>query len=780
MKKIVAILFLCFGIGNQTFSQNYSQTVKGTVINKILQSPIEGAVILLGLDSSKYTISNQNGEFEFKNLGVGRIKLVVRHTQYHEVVLSNLLLTSGKELVLNIQMEEQIQSIGGVSVKSKFRKEKTVNNMSVVSARTFSVEETQKFAAAINDPARMATSFAGVVGADDGGNSIVIRGNSPSGMLWRMEGVDIPSPNHFASYNASGGGVSILSAQLMSNSDFMTGAFSAEYGNALSGVFDIKLRKGNAQKREYTLQAGFLGIDFAAEGPLSKKGGSFLVNYRYSTLGILNKIGIFVGNGSNTFQDLSFNVYLPKNKTGLWSIFGFSGLSDSRQNAQKDSSLWKSQLDRRNLIYVTNTTAVGATHLLNIGKKTSLKNVLLYSKATIKDEVAQYKNNYSTTFIQFNQKIGNNKMTLNSTLNHKFSQKLHLRTGIIATHWTYKTYQKALDTNEILQTNLNQNGQTTYFQAYAQLRYRFSKRFSVIAGIHSLFLTLNNRYSIEPRVSAKYDFANNQSLSFGYGLHSQLQLPGIYFAQTTVGQNNIQHPNKNLDFSKAHHLVLGYDKNFKNSSRIKTEAYYQHLYSIPIGAGMDSYLSTINETWGTITSPLVNNGIGMNYGLEITFEKFMHKGLYYLVSTSLYQSKFKAHQKEWLNTRFNGQHAVTFTAGKEFQLKNAKLIGINIKSLWYGGYWETPIDIEASKSNQRAVYFEDKPFSDKLDNYFRTDVKFSLRKNHLKYNSILSLDIQNVSNKKNIGGRYYDVEKQTITTWYQTPLIPILSYKVEF
>ncbi len=769
---------MCFG--TISFSQSYTQTIKGTVIDKVLQSPIKGAEIIFGFDSSKYTTSNENGEFELKNIAVGRIKVIVRHIQYQEVVLSNLLLTSGKELVLNIQMEEQIQSINGVSVKAKIRKEKTVNNMSVVSTRTFSVEETQKFAAAVNDPARMATSFAGVVGADDGGNSIVIRGNSPTGMLWRMEGIDIPSPNHFASFNASGGGVSILSAQLMSNSDFMTGAFSAEYGNALSGVFDIKLRKGNAQKREYTLQAGFLGIDFAAEGPLSKKGGSFLVNYRYSTLGILNKIGINVGTGSNTFQDLSFNVHLPKYKSGQWSVFGFSGLSDSRQNAQKDSSLWKSQSDRSNFIYVTNTTAIGATHLLNIGKKTSLKNVLLFSNATIKDEVAQYKNDYATTFIQFNQKIGNIKMALNSSLNHKFSQKLHLRAGIIATHWTYQTYQKAVDTNEILQTNLNQNGQTTYFQAYAQIRQRFSKRFSVIAGIHSLFLMLNNRNSIEPRMSAKYDFANNQSLSLGYGLHSQLQLPGVYFAQTNVGGNNIQYPNKNLDFSKGHHFVLGYDKSFKNSSRIKTEAYYQHLFSIPIGTELGSHLSTINETWGTITSPMINKGVGMNYGLEITFEKFMYKGLYYLVSTSLYQSKFKVHQKEWFNTRFNGQHAVTFTAGKEFQLKNGKLIGINIKSLWYGGYWETPINIEASKLKQRAVFFEDQPFSEKLDNYFRTDVKFSIRKNYLKYNSILSLDIQNVSNKKNIGGRYYDEEKQTIVTWYQTPLIPILSYKIEF
>jgi hypothetical protein len=780
MKKIAVILFLCFGIGNVTFSQNYTQTVKGTVIDKILQLPIEGAVILLGLDSSKYTTSNQNGEFELKNLGVGRIKLVIRHTQYQEVVLSNLLLTSGKELVLNIQMEEQIQSIGGVSVKSKFRKEKTVNNMSVVSARTFSVEETQKFAAAINDPARMATSFAGVVGADDGGNSIVIRGNSPSGMLWRMEGIDIPSPNHFASSNAAGGGVCILSAQLMSNSDFMTGAFSAEYGNALSGVFDIKLRKGNAQKREYTLQAGFLGIDFAAEGPLNRKGGSFLVNYRYSTLGILNKVGINVGIGTNTFQDLSFNIQMPKNKLGQLGLFGFSGLSASRLNATLDSAVWKTQDDRSNYLYITNTAALGATHFINIGKKTSLRNVILYSNTIIRDEVDLYKNDYDTRFIQFNQKVGNVKLAINSTLNHKISQKLHFRSGLIATHWLYNTFQKALDTNEVLQTYLNQKGETSYLQGFAQLRTRFSKRLSLITGFHSLYLLLNQRVSLEPRLSAKYDLVKNQSISFGYGLHSQLQLPGVYFAQTINQQNVVEYPNKNLNFSKAHHFVLGYDISLKNSSRIKTEAYYQQLFSIPIGAELGSHLSTINETWGTITSPLVNKGTGMNYGLEITFEKFMHKGLYYLVSTSLYQSKFKAHQKEWLNTRFNGQHAVTFTAGKEIQLKNGKLLGFNIKTLWYGGYWETPLNFEASKLAKRAIYYEDKPFSEKLNNYFRTDVKLSIRKNKLKYNSILSLDIQNVSNQQNIGGRYYDVEKEAIKTWYQTPLIPVLSYKVEF
>jgi len=125
--------------------------------------------------------------------------------------------------------------------------------MSAVSARAFTVEETQKYPAAINDPLRMATNFAGVASLDDGMNQIVIRGNSPTGLLWRMEGIDIPNPNHFAAKGSSGGGISILSSQLLSNSDFITGAFAADYGNALSGVFDLNLRKGNNEKRETTL-----------------------------------------------------------------------------------------------------------------------------------------------------------------------------------------------------------------------------------------------------------------------------------------------------------------------------------------------------------------------------------------------------------------------------------------------------------------------------------------------------------------------------------------------
>jgi hypothetical protein len=762
------------------YAQQYTQTIKGTVTDKNLMSPIEGAHITIDSDSTKHAQTDKNGNYEIRDVQVGRLRITASHVNYAEISVPNMLLTSGKELVVNIQMEDQVNKMSGVSVKSKSSKIKPINEMATVSTRTFSVEETQKFAAAVNDPARMALSFAGVVGADDGNNTIVIRGNSPAGMLWRMEGIDIPGPNHFASFNASGGGVSILSAQLLANSDFMTGAFAAEYGNALSGVFDLRLRKGNNKKREHTVQAGFLGLDLATEGPLSKRGGSYLVNYRYSTLGVLQKLGINIF-GNTNFQDLSFNIALPKSAIGQVSFFGFGGISTQVQNAKKDSSQWKTRSDRYNFFYGSNTGAVGMTHLIQLGSNTSLRNVLIYSKNITSDRGEYYESDYSRTYTHWRNSIGNSKIALNSTVNHKINRQLHLRAGMQLNHWFYNTQQKQLDTTETLRTYLDTKGETSYLQTFAQLKIKANKKLNFFAGFHSIYLALNKKISLEPRASVRYDFKQSQALTLGYGLHSQLQLPGVYFAQVTDANGVKSYPNRDLGFSKAHHIVAGYEIVLKSSTRVKLETYLQQLYNIPVGADMNSTLSMLNLDFGLVSERLVNKGIGQNYGVELTAERFLNKGFYYLVSASLYKSRYQAQDKVWHNTRFNGGHALTVTAGKEIKVRgDRKLFGMNFKTVWYGGFRQSPIDEERSRQYQQSITDDTRPFTVQLPGYFRTDIKFSYRINHARYNSVWSLDIQNVSNHKNVGGRYYDAEKGEMTTWYQTPMIPILSYKIEF
>lgn len=407
-----------------------TQTIRGSVTDKISNSPLPGAlVVVAGTDPAIAGLTDAEGNFKLLNVPIGKQTLGVSFIGYKPAVIQNITVNSGKEVVLTILLDEEINQINEVVISAKGEDRSGVlNNMTSVSARSFSVEETQKFAAAVNDPGRMVTSFAGVVSADDGGNNISIRGNSPAGLLWRMEGLEIPNPNHYSEAGSSGGGIAIISAQLLSNSDFMTGAFAAEYGNALSGVFDLKLRKGNNEKREFTFQAGFLGLDAATEGPLSKSGGgSYLVNYRYSTLNLIGKLGINVGANTN-FQDLSFNVFMPTKKAGSFSFFGFGGLSSQYQKAKRDSSTWEDEFMRYDARYYSNTGIAGLKHTINLGDRTYLQSGATVSAHEVGFQLDRITDTYSSQF-EYNENFLNKKIQITSVINHKFNAKHSIRAG---------------------------------------------------------------------------------------------------------------------------------------------------------------------------------------------------------------------------------------------------------------------------------------------------------------------------------------------------------------
>ena len=232
-----------------------------------------------------------------------------------------------------MKLEEKINNIGEVVVKASAKKAEAQNELAMVSARTFSVEETERFAGSLGDPARMVANYAGVMTQNDSRNDIIIRGNSPSGVLWRMEGIEIPNPNHFGAQGTTGGPVSMVNNNLLTNSDFLTGAFPAEYGNALAGAFDLNLRSGNSTEHEFTGQVGFNGFELGAEGPLLKlkngQNASYLANYRYSTLEVIDKMGFNVGTGAAIpeYQDITFLVDVPGTKTGRIKLFGLWGKS---------------------------------------------------------------------------------------------------------------------------------------------------------------------------------------------------------------------------------------------------------------------------------------------------------------------------------------------------------------------------------------------------------------------------------------------------------------------
>jgi len=759
----------------------YSQQFRGTVTDQVLQQPLAGATVTIS-PLGKSVVTDDAGVFRFTNIPVGSYRIIISYTGFKEGVLENINVNSGKETVINVSLEAIIRTEEAVIIKAGSKKNKPLNDMSAVSARAFTVEETQKYAAAVNDPLRMATGFAGVFAADDGNNSIVIRGNSPTGLLWRMEGMDIPNPNHFSTPGNSGGGISILSSQLLSNSDFVTAAFAAEYGNALSGVFDLHLRKGNNEKREYTLQAGVLGLNAAMEGPFSKKyKGSYLINYRYSTLQLLSKTGVIPDDGATNFQDLSYNFYLPTNKLGTFTVFGFGGRSDQKFNADEDSLKWESKSDRYSYTYISNTAMTGITHTILAGNKLNIKSGIGVSRTKVGYDEYYTEDDYSSTATYFD-KYKTDKLTFNSTLNYKFSNRLNLRAGFIGNQIKYNFYRLASPhEGDPLEEDLNSTGKTSTQQAFAQWQYKPSNNITLNAGMHYFRLDHNNTSSVEPRLSAKWNINNKSSVAVGYGLHSQMQTLSVYFAEQKLVDGTVIMPNKNLELTKSHHYVLSYSYRLTKNLLAKAELYYQQLFDVPVSVFDSSALSALNIMNEYVVEPMENSGKGKNYGIEISLERYLKDNFYLTLNNSFYQSKYTAKDGVERNTRFNGNYLVTLIAGKDFvHERKSKVFGVNLKTIYGGGLRTTPIDFAASQQQGYTVFLEKQAYSLQNPAYFRTDIGISMKWNRKKLTSTLSLDIQNVTNRLNVYGQWYDDEKNKIVTSYQTGLIPVLNYKIEF
>jgi len=774
----ISLFFHC-----SIFSQVYTQNIRGSIVDKVSQLPLAGAtVVLLNSDPVKGTTADAEGNFKLPDVPVGKQSIKISLLGFKELILQNLVVNSGKELIVAIALEENIIQGKEVVVTAELNKNRPLNDMALVSARTFSVEETQKYAGSFNDPARMALAYAGVVQAGDIKNDISIRGNSPNGLVWRMEGVDIPDPNHFSYVGSSGGAISILSSQLLTNSDFLTGAFPAEYGNALSGVFDLRLRKGNNEKQEFTAQIGFLGTDLSTEGPF-KKGyeGSYLINYRYSTLALLAKIGVPLAPGT-VFQDLSFNVWLPTKKIGNFSVFGLGGLSSGITEGIKDSSKWVNSFDPLNTTQISNTGVVGITHTKNLGSTSFIKTVLAVSETEngYKEDAL---NTHYVALFKDDQSYFQNKITLSSTLNNKLSQKLNLRSGIIVTRLGYSFSKSAVNPETNLPEQLlNAEGSSFTAQAFSELSYHASEKWTLNGGLHYLHFLLNNSNSLEPRASAQYKLSSTQSLSFGYGLHSQLQPLGVYFTDTTINGIKYQ-PNKDLGLSKSHHFVLAYDKIINEHMRIKVETYYQWLFNIPVAEDASSTFSILNLQNGYTTQTLVNSGTGRNYGIELTLEQFMLKNFYCLFSTSLFNSEYRALDNIWRNTYYAANYNFTLTLGKEIMLSEKhkkRIIGLNMKTIYTGGYRKTPIDLAQSALEKETVYVQNEAFTQRYPDYFRIDIRLSVKRNFAKLTSTVSLDVQNLTSYKNVRMQFFDPVTGAVKTEYQVPLTPVLSYRVEF
>jgi len=784
LKKIL-LQFLAIASITSLEAQISTSTITGTVVDQQSGYTIPGATVLL--KSSKKltgTTTDIDGKFKLENIPVGRHIVQINFLGYEVTTLSNLLVSSAKELNLNVQLIESIEVLSEVVITASANKIGTINEMSTVSARQFTVEEAQRYSGALQDPARMATNFAGVSGANDSRNDIIIRGNSPIGVLWRMEGIDIPSPNHFASTGTTGGPVSMLNLNNLSNSDFMTGAWTAQYGNALSGVFDLNLREGSTQDYQFLGQVGFNGFELGAEGPMGKnKKASFLLNYRYSTLGLFSGLGINLGTGAAIpqYQDLTFKLSLPTEKIGKFTIFGLGGTSGIEFKGVDSDSLDLFSNAFSDSKYTTTTGIIGASHAYFINKTTLSKLVIASSATRDQGIVDSLTPTYTDAIRVYGYNYGQDKYSINYKINKKFNAKNTAVVGAIYDHYVIDMVDSVrMPFGFINLTDVK--GELDLIQGYAQWQHKFNSKLTLNSGLHAQFLIQNESNSVEPRLGVKFQPIKRHSITAGVGLHSQMQPIPVYFMRDPNGIIPGE-TNRELDFTKSWHYVLGHEYLLTKNMRLKTELYYQYLYDVPID-NFSSPFSMLNEGSDFGFSNrinLSNRGEARNYGVEVTLEKFFSKGYYFLTTTSVFDSKYTGSDGVERNTAFNSNYVMNALGGKEFKLgDNGLSLSLDSKVNIAGGRRYTPIDLEESRKRGEEYRNPTLAFSEQFDPYFRLDFKITLRQNNEKFSQQFSVDLQNVTANKNIFAYGYNNRSGNVGTTYQRGFFPDVLYRIYF
>lgn len=784
MKLSFAFLsFLCFSlyVPAQKSKSELTQIIRGIVVDEASKHPIPYATVMLVDNPSVGTVTDDKGSFSLEKVSMGRHTVKALFMGYEPNVIREILVTSSKEVYLEIPLKESIKELDEVVVKAQANKGEAINKMALSGARMLSVEEAGRYAGGMDDPARLVSSFAGI-SSGVSNNGISVHGNAPHLLQWRMEDVEIPNPNHYADIATLGGGIfSSLSSHVLGNSDFFTGAFPAEYGNAVSGVFDMRLRNGNNQKFENTVQVGILGIDVASEGPLSKKhNSSYIVNYRYSATGLLTNLGVVDLGGTFDYQDLNFKLNFPTRKAGTFSVWGTSLIDKYGSDFKDNPEEWEYLGDREKSETNQNMAAGGLSHRYFFNENAYLKTTLAatyFQSEAFLDVFDTEKN--STPFIDMDR--SNTNLVFTTSYNHKFSVNFTHKSGFTFTQMFYDMKMNlAPFVGKPMNVISNGNGNTSLISAYTSNSIGLSDRLTLNVGLNAQVLTLNNHWTLEPRVGLKWRTSSKVSFAVAYGLNSRMEKMDVYFTKTPETGDELV--NKKLDFTKANHFILTFDYRISDNMSLKIEPYYQTLFDVPVRAN-DSY-SVLNRDNFYIEDALVNKGKGRNMGIDVTLEKYLSKGYYYMFTGSVFNSRYCGGDGVWHDTKFNRKYIMNLLGGKEWMMGRNKqnIFSVNAKITFQGGDRYSPIDEEATMNHpdKTVQYDETRAYSKQYSPMFLLSFSASYKINKKRLSHEFALKMINATGYEEKYGYSYNFKTGKIEPNGNAISLPNIYYKIEF
>lgn len=792
--RICSILkLLVFGFLSSIFpsvisGQTYFQKLTGVVFDSESHKTLPGAnIVIESFPQINGVASDASGRFILM-VPPGRHTLEVSFVGYNTRLIKDIQIGTGKEKPVTVELTELNLQTNEVVVHGNSGR--SINSMAAVSVRTLRSQDASRYAGGFYDPLRMVANFPGVSSSNnDDNNEIVIRGNSPRGILWRLEGIEIPNPNHLSNgQGGSGGAFSVISTNSLSGFDFFTGAFPAEYGNAYSGVMDLNLRNGNDSKPEYSVGIGVVGAEASAEGPLNRNHtSSWFGNFRYANFGFLTRYGILnseeVGIVPSS-MDWSFKASFKTKKSGTFEFFSVGGASKVGDLASTDIQQIKNGGDKDEYIENHMMAVAGLKHLWVLPDlKTYLR-----TTAGLTFQEDKFTNTQVDTLLRktvsYFEAFKYPALRLSVLLNHKINAQNTIRFGINLNTLSGDLFAKRYLTASVYDTLINTKANGWFNSYFFQWKFKPNLPLEMNTGLHMFHSGITHEFVWEPRLGLVFYLPNNQIINLGSGLHSRLEPLSIYNYKLKTDATHRDEKNSNLKTIKALHFTIGYNKIVGTDWHLNFEAYYQSLYQVPVSVNPQSQYAILNSSYGLPDVIMGNNGKGKNNGIELTLEKdFTHK-YYFLFTTSIFDSKYKAPDGKWYNTYYNNNFIFNLTGGKEFAMgsEGQNTIGFNLKTSCRGGYRFTPVDLPQSIKSKKVVYNIAETYGERLPACYRVDLGMSYRLNKVNKAWIFMLDIQNVTNMKNIIRNKFTYQSGKITesTSKSIGIVPVASINMEF
>lgn len=746
-------------IAQIVFAQN-SGKITGKIVDQITNEALPGVNIIVE-ETTLGTSSDLNGEFTITNIPFGTYKVKASFIGYNPVTKVDVVVNSAKPTFLEFKLSETVIELGEATVTSNYFEKSSIE---VNSVKKFSYEEIRRSPGGFEDVVRALSVLPGVARQSAGRNDLVVRGGAPSENLYIVDGFVLPNINHFGNQGATGGPLSFVNLDYVSETTFSTGGFQSNYGDKLSSVLKIDLREGRKDKIGGKALVSASQFGFNLEGPITEK-NNFIFSIRRSYLDfIFNAAGF---NFVPEYYDLLAKYTYDFDNNNKLSYLLVGALDRVKFNNDNTEDVFDNSriLGNDQNQYVT---GISFRHLFSKG---------FYNIALSRNYIS-YDGFQNDTLLNpiFLNKSKEAEHELKSDFVYKLAHASELNFGASAKYILYKSEilfpDKFVTTfGETLPvTSAIVNDDFYKFGLYGLYSTSLLNRIRVNLGLRGdYFNAIDEKFSISPRLSLSYSISEITNLNFSTGIYHQ----NPSYIWLTLEEN------KSLKPIQVNQFILGIDHLLSEDTQIKLEGFYKDYSKYP-ASKLRTYLVLANTGAGYPGSddnfstyglePLSSEGKGNSKGIEFSIQKkSSQNNLYGILSVTYSETKFTGLDKIERVGQYDQSWIVSFSSGFIFSENWEAAIKFRLAT----GNAYTPYNFNGTQSINNYL-------SERLGATHGLDIRVDRRWNFSNWSMVAYIDLQNIYNQKNVNAIRFDYRTMQIDEQSEIGILPSIGISVEF